>query len=71
LQVHEITGLINAVAHHAHYGFSNHGPVLDQGAETNSPYLKVCVEIIGRRTNLEQFRQRHAVLRSLDEVSFP
>ncbi|WP_375283488.1 hypothetical protein, partial [Sphingobium yanoikuyae] len=55
-------GLMNAVAHHTHYGFSNHGPVLDQGAETSNPYLTMCVELIGHRADLELFCQRHAAL---------
>lgn len=63
-------GLMNAVAHHTHYGFSNHGPVLDQGAETSNPYLTMCVELIGHRADLELFCQRHAALLSTKVVIY-
>ncbi|KQO72241.1 DUF190 domain-containing protein [Methylobacterium sp. Leaf89] len=52
-------GLINAVAHHAHHGYSNHGPVLDDGAESANPELTMCVELIGGRDQLERFCARH------------
>ena len=52
-------GLINAVAHHAHHGYSNHGPVLDDGAEAANPELTMCVELIGSRDQLERFCARH------------
>lgn len=52
-------GLINAVAHHAHHGYSNHGPVRDDGAESLNPELTMCVELIGRREQLERFCSRH------------
>ncbi|ACS39080.1 DUF190 domain-containing protein [Methylorubrum extorquens] len=52
-------GLINAVAHHAHHGYSNHGPVLDDGAESVNPELTMCVELIGGREQLERFCARY------------
>ncbi|HJE22852.1 MAG TPA: DUF190 domain-containing protein [Methylorubrum populi] len=52
-------GLINAVAHHAHHGYSNHGPVLDDGAESANPELTMFVELIGSRETLERFCARH------------
>ena len=52
-------GLINAVAHHAHHGYSNHGPILDDGAEAANPELTMCVELIGSRDQLERFCSRH------------
>ncbi|MDO9429238.1 MAG: DUF190 domain-containing protein [Methylobacterium sp.] len=52
-------GLINAVAHHAHHGYSNHGPVHDEGPEALNPELTMCVELIGDREQLERFCARH------------
>lgn len=48
-------GLMNAVAHPAQYGFSDHGPIREDGAELSDPQLTICVELIGRRAQLEQF----------------
>ena len=55
-------GIMNAVAHHTHYGFSNHGPVRENGAEIADPQLAMCVELIGQRDELEQFCRRHGDL---------
>ncbi|MFT4001147.1 MAG: DUF190 domain-containing protein [Rhizobium sp.] len=52
-------GLMNAVAHHTHYGYSNHGKVEDFGSEIRNPELTMCVEIIGHRHELENFVRRH------------
>jgi H+/Cl- antiporter ClcA/PII-like signaling protein len=52
-------GVMNAVAHHTHYGFSNHGPVRENGAELSDPHLTMCVELIGQRAQLEGFCRRH------------
>lgn len=58
-------GLMNAVAHHTHYGFSNHGRVEDHSSEIGNPELTMCVEIIGHRDDLEIFVRRHgAILRN-------
>lgn len=58
------SGLINAVVHHTHYGYSNHGRVEDHTSEIANPELTVCVEIVGHRPDLERFVQQHgAVLR--------
>ncbi|GFE76961.1 hypothetical protein GR702_16990 [Novosphingobium sp. FGD1] len=54
--------LMNAVAHHTFYGFSNHGPVMENGAELSNPHLTMCVELIGRRRQLERFCERHCEL---------
>lgn len=48
-------GLMNAVAHPAQYGYSDHGPVREDGVEVSDPQMTVCVELIGRRAQLEQF----------------
>lgn len=52
-------GIMNAVAHHTHYGYSNHGPVRESGSELTDPHLTMCVELIGQRGELEAFCQRH------------
>jgi H+/Cl- antiporter ClcA/PII-like signaling protein len=52
-------GIMNAVAHHTHYGYSNHGPVRENGAEVSDPQLTMCVELIGQRDQLELFCRRH------------
>ena len=58
-------GLMNAVAHHTHYGFSNHGRVEDHKSEIGNPELTMCVEIIGHRDDLETFVRRNgAILRN-------
>lgn len=55
-------GLMNAVAHHTHYGYSNHGRIEDFGSEIRNPELTMCVEIIGHRGDLENFIRRHGAL---------
>lgn len=55
-------GIMNAVAHHTHYGYSNHGPVRENGAEISDPHLTMCVELIGEREQLELFCRRHGDL---------
>jgi PII-like signaling protein len=52
-------GIMNAVAHHTHYGYSNHGPVRENGAEVADPHLTMCVELIGQREQLESFCRAH------------
>ncbi|WP_454886327.1 DUF190 domain-containing protein [Sphingomonas oryzagri] len=52
-------GIMNAVAHHTHYGYSNHGPVRENGSEIADPHLTMCVELIGQREQLEQFCRAH------------
>jgi H+/Cl- antiporter ClcA/PII-like signaling protein len=48
-------GIVNAVAHHTHYGFSNHGGIEHGNAEIGNPDLTLCVELIGSREQLESF----------------
>lgn len=52
-------GIMNAVAHHTHYGYSNHGPVRENGSEIADPHLTMCVELIGQREQLELFCRAH------------
>lgn len=55
VQVAKKAGIINAVAHQTHYGYSNDGRIQDQGAELSNPDLTMCVELIGPRGSLEGF----------------
>lgn len=55
-------GLTNAVAHHTHYGYSNHGKIEDYGSEIRNPELTMCVEIIGHRPDLETFVRKHGAV---------
>ncbi|WP_371422638.1 hypothetical protein [Tardiphaga sp.] len=32
-------GIMNAIAHHTHYGYSNHGPVRGNGSAIADPHL--------------------------------
>jgi PII-like signaling protein len=52
-------GLMNAVTHHTHFGYSNHGQPQEEGLEVRNPDLTVCVELIGDRAQLEDFCRRH------------
>ena len=55
-------GLVNAIAHHTHYGFSNGGAVQSREVEGINPELTICVEIIGHKTELERFCRTHGEL---------
>lgn len=55
-------GIMNAIAHHTHYGYSNHGPMRENGSENADPYLTMCVELIGQRAELERFCEGHGDL---------
>lgn len=55
-------GIMNAVAHHTHYGYSNHGRLQDEGIEIGNPDLTMCVELIGPRDQLEAFCRTHGDL---------
>jgi H+/Cl- antiporter ClcA/PII-like signaling protein len=52
-------GFVNAIAHHTHYGFSNHGDVQARDVEGINLQLTMCVEIIGQREKLEIFCREH------------
>jgi len=56
-------GLLNASAHHTHYGFSGSGSLQGgAGGEIPNPLLTLCVELIGPRDELELFCRRHGKL---------
>jgi H+/Cl- antiporter ClcA/PII-like signaling protein len=55
-------GLVNAVAHHTHYGFSNHGQVQQREAESINAALTMCVELVAPRSQLEAFCRAHGGL---------
>ncbi|MDR3469196.1 MAG: voltage-gated chloride channel family protein [Xanthobacteraceae bacterium] len=52
-------GIMNAVAHHTHFGYSNHGKAEDAGFELPNPDLTMCVELISTRDQLEAFSRTH------------
>jgi len=55
-------GIMNATAHHTHFGYSNHGKLEDEGFELSNPDLTMCVELIATREELEQFCRTHGAL---------
>mgnify|MGYP002775300981 CR=1 FL=1 len=55
-------GIMNATAHHTHFGYANHGSVHAEGAELANPELTMYVELICARPKLEQFCAKHAAL---------
>lgn len=55
-------GLLNATAHHTHYGFSGKGEMQADEMEISNPSLNMCVELIGNRGQLEQFCRKHGTL---------
>lgn len=55
-------GIMNAIAHNTHYGYSNYGPVRENGSEIADPHLTMCVELIGQRVELERFCEGHGDL---------
>jgi PII-like signaling protein len=55
-------GIINAVAQNTHYGFSNHGPIRENGSEASDPHLTICVELVGERDQLDLFCRRNGDL---------
>ncbi|RDL46292.1 Chloride/fluoride channel protein [Ensifer sp. M14] len=56
------TGIMKAVAHHTHFGYSNSGKLQDEGFEIPNPDLTMCVELIGDRELLEEFCRTHGSL---------
>ena len=54
-------GILNAVAHHTHYGYSGKGAI-ESGAMSEIPNLSLnlCVELIAPREELELFVRNHA-----------
>jgi len=55
-------GIMNAVAHNTHFGYSGHGKLQDEGLEIPNPELTMCVELIGPRDQLETFCRTHGAL---------
>ena len=55
-------GILNATAHHTHYGYSGQGPVIADSTEVSSQLLNLCVELIGPRDQLELFCRQHGDL---------
>ncbi len=55
-------GIMNAVAHQTHFGYSNRGRIQDEGYELGNPDLTMCVELICDRDRLEAFCATHAAV---------
>ena len=55
-------GILNAVAHHTHYGYSGNGKIQSNSQELPNPSLNLCVELIADREHLEQFCRHHGDL---------
>ncbi|MBB4145878.1 DUF190 domain-containing protein [Rhizobium lemnae] len=55
-------GIINAVAHHTTFGYSNHGKMQSEGVEIQNPNLTMCVELIAPKQDLETFCRTHGEL---------
>lgn len=55
-------GLLNAHAHHTHYGYSNRGKVRAQDPELGNPELTMCVEVIATKDQLEMYCRTHGDL---------
>ncbi|TZG34092.1 DUF190 domain-containing protein [Agrobacterium sp. B1(2019)] len=55
-------GIMNAVAHHTHFGYSNSGKLQDEGFEIPNPDLTMCVELIADREQLVEFCRTHGSL---------
>ncbi|WP_158810921.1 DUF190 domain-containing protein [Beijerinckia sp. L45] len=55
-------GLVNAVAHHTHYGFSNHQEIQAREPESINVELTMCVELVAPRAQLEAFCRDHGDL---------
>ena len=55
-------GILNATAHHTHYGYSGNGPVIANITEVSDQLLNLCVELIGPRDQLEVFCRHHGEL---------
>jgi PII-like signaling protein len=55
-------GIMNAVAHRTHFGYSNSGKLQDEGFEIPNPDLTMCVELIADRELLEEFCRTHGAI---------
>lgn len=55
-------GILNAVAHHTHYGYSGNGSIQSNNQELPNSSLNLCVELIAHRDQLELFCRKHGDL---------
>jgi len=55
-------GIVSAVAHHTHYGYSGEGKVQSDKHEGPNDRLNLCVELIAQRDQLERFCRAHGEL---------
>ena len=55
-------GILNAVAHHTHYGYTGNGKIQAAAGEMPNPQLNLCVELISGREQLELFCRKHGEL---------
>jgi chloride channel protein, CIC family len=55
-------GILNAVAHHTHYGYSGNGTIQSNNQELPNTALNLCVELIDDRKKLELFCRKHGEL---------
>ena len=55
-------GLLNALAHHTHYGFSGKSKVQADMSDIPNSALTMCVELIAHRDELETFCRKHGDL---------
>jgi len=55
-------GILNAVAHHTHYGYSGIGKVQANNHELPNSDINLCVELIAHRDELELFCRQHGDL---------
>ena len=55
-------GILNAVAHHTHYGYSGNGKIQSNNQELPNSNLNLCVELIAHRDQLELFCRKHGDL---------
>jgi H+/Cl- antiporter ClcA/PII-like signaling protein len=55
-------GILNAVAHHTHYGYSGSGQIQANNQELPNSNMNLCVELIAHRDELELFCRKHGEL---------
>lgn len=58
----KVDGILNATAHHTHYGYSGTGKVQSNNQELPNQMLNLCVELIAHRDQLELFCRKHGDL---------
>ncbi|HWE03735.1 MAG TPA: voltage-gated chloride channel family protein [Tepidisphaeraceae bacterium] len=58
----KVDGILNAAAHHTHYGYSGNGKVQSNNQELPNQMLNLCVELIAHRDQLELFCRKHGDL---------